>query len=176
MVSGGRSVTAAADFDAFVAARSVALRRLAVLLTGDAGHADDAVQSALLAAWRRWDRISRVDNVEAYVRTVLINTVRDARRRRPREVLHAETPDQRMPDAAVAVVDRDPMWRALRRLPARQRAVLVLRFYEDMTESQTAAALGCHVGTVKKYTARALDTLRGDPRITSPASSRELRS
>lgn len=170
MLTGEPAMDAAPEFDAFVAARSAALRRLAVLLTADDGHADDAVQSALLAAWRRWDRISRMDDVEAYVRTVVINTVRTSHRGRGREILGADPPERRVADGADAVAERDPVWRALRRLPARQRAVLVLRFYEDMTEAQTAAALGCHVGTVKKYTARAFETLRNDARLAPPAS------
>jgi len=167
MFSGGRSAASAQDFDAFVAARSPALRRLAVLLTGDNGHAEDAVQSALLAAWRRWDRISRLDNVDAYVRTVLLNTVRSARRRRTAEVFGGDPPEVPVGDRADTVVDRDAMWRALRRLPPKQRAVIVLRYYEDLTEAQTAAALGCHVGTVKRYTSRAFDTLRADAQLVT---------
>ena len=172
MLSGRHSPATADDFDAYVAARSPALRRLAVLLTGDDGHAEDAVQSALLAAWRRWDRISRLENVDAYVRTILVNTVRTAGRKRSREVVSGDAPDTATRDRADAIVDRDPLWRALRRLPPKQRAVLVLRFYEDLTEAQTAHVLGCHVGTVKRYTARALDTLRGDSRIASPSEVR----
>ena len=167
-------MTAEQDFDSYVAARSAALRRLAVLLTGDDGHADDAVQSALLSAWRRWDRISRLDNVDAYVRTVLVNAVRTARRGKLREVVGA-APDAATHERADAIVDRDPMWRALRRLPPKQRAVVVLRFYEDLTEAQTADALGCHIGTVKKYTARALDTLRADSRLNGNGSRTEVR-
>ncbi|HEV2892061.1 MAG TPA: SigE family RNA polymerase sigma factor [Frankiaceae bacterium] len=157
----------AGEFDAYVAARSAALRRLATLLTGDAGHAEDAVQTALVEAWRRWDRISRLDSPDAYVRRMLVNAARAGRRRHSGEVLGARPPEPQAAERADAVVDRDPMWRALRRLPAKQRAVLVLRFYEDLTEAQTAAALGCHVGTVKRYTARALETLRADSRIVS---------
>jgi RNA polymerase sigma-70 factor (sigma-E family) len=174
MLVGERSAAAAREFDAFVAARSAALHRLAVLLTGDEGHAEDAVQSALLAVWRRWDRVSRVDHVEAYVRTVLVNTVRTSRRRSGREHLGTDVPETEARERADAIVDRDPMWRTLKRLPAKQRAVLILRFYEDLTEAQTASALGCHVGTVKRYTARALDTLRADSRIT-PTSTTEAR-
>lgn len=172
----GASADAAVDFDAYVAARSMALRRLAVLLTGDEGHADDAVQTALLAAWRRWDRISRLDHVDAYLRVVLLNAVRNQRRGlgRRREVLGVVGADQPVRDATDAVVERDPLWQALRRLPERQRAVVVLRFYEDLSEAQTAAALGCHVGTVKRYTARALETLRRDARL-APAAPTEVR-
>jgi RNA polymerase sigma-70 factor (sigma-E family) len=163
---------AAVDFDAFVAARSVALRRLATLLTGDAARAEDAVQSALVSVWRRWDRISRLDNVDAYVRTAVVNAARTDRRRHRRETPAAEVPDYGLRDASESLGDRDLMWRALSRLPSRQRAVLVLRFYEDLTEVQTAAALGCHVGTVKKYTARALATLRADTRLSSGSEVR----
>jgi RNA polymerase sigma-70 factor (sigma-E family) len=158
----------AREFDAYVAACSGALRRLAVMLTRDEGHAEDALQTALVEAWRRWERISRLDDPEAYVRRMLVNAARTGRRRRMRgEVLGAGVPELPASDRADAVVDRDPMWRALGRLPPKQRAVLVLRFYEDLTEAQTADALGCHVGTVKRYTARALEALRADSRITA---------
>lgn len=134
-----------------------------MLLLGDPHLAEDAVQSALLKAWRHWSRIGGVEHVEAYVRRILLNTVRSDRRRR----LPAETPGAAVPERAVADTtdvhaERDAMWRRLQRLPARQRAVLVLRFYEDMSEAQTAIALGCHVGTVKSYTARAMAALRAD--------------
>ena len=161
-----RPPAAAADFDDFVATRSPALRRLAVLLTADAHLAEDALQSALLKAWRHWDRVGGVENVEAYVRTVLVNTVRsERRRRRPVEALGVAAPEGPVVDGADALAERDAMWRGLRRLPPRQRAVLVLRYYADLTEVQTAAALGCHVGTVKGYTSRALAALRADPEV-----------
>jgi RNA polymerase sigma-70 factor (sigma-E family) len=162
----GASPAAAESFDDFVAARSAALRRLAVLLLGDPHLAEDAVQTALLKAWRRWGRIGGLDNVEAYVRTVLLNTVRSDRRRRlPVEAPGAAIPEGRVPDGTETVAERDALWRSLRALPPRQRAVLVMRFYEDMTEAQTAAALGCRVGTVKSYTARAMAALRADEAV-----------
>lgn len=158
--------TAEATFDEFVAARSAALRRLAVLLLGDEHLAEDAVQAALLKAWRHWSRIGGVEHVEAYVRKILLNTVRSDRRRRlPVEAPHAVLPESAVADGADVRAERDAMWDRLRRLPARQRAVLVLRYYEDLTEEQTAAALGCHVGTVKSYTARAMAALRADDTV-----------
>lgn len=175
MVTQGEISSAAeVEFDDFVAARSPALRRLAVLLLGDVHLAEDSLQTALLKAWRRWDRIGGLDHVEAYVRTMLLNTVRsEQRRRRPREVLGTVLPHRPVLDAADAYADRDEVWRSLRRLPPRQRAVIVLRFYEDLTEAQTAATLGCHVGTVKSYTARALASLRLDEQIASRRGIKE---
>jgi RNA polymerase sigma-70 factor (sigma-E family) len=172
-----RSPGDAEAFDDFVAARSAALRRFAVLLLGDEHLAEDAVQSALLKAWRRWSRIGGVDHVEAYVRTILLNTVRsDRRRRRVAEAPQHLAPEPPVPDGSDARADRDLVWRSLRRLPTRQRAVLVLRYYEDMTEEQTAIALGCRIGTVKSHTARAMATLRADENVRdSRRAVREVR-
>jgi RNA polymerase sigma-70 factor (sigma-E family) len=170
----GRPPTDAASFDDFVAARSVALRRLALVLTGDAHAAEDALQAALLTVWRRWERVRAADDMEAYVRTVLVNTVRsEHRRKRPLEARGVAVPDRGVADRVDALAERDAVWRGLRRLPPRQRAVLVLRFYEDLTEAQTAEVLGCHVGTVKSQTSRALARLRADAEL-SPVAAGEV--
>jgi RNA polymerase sigma-70 factor (sigma-E family) len=154
-------------FDAFVAARSPALLRSAYLLCGDRGRAEDLVQTALAKVWLRWDRVGAMDHVEAYVRRVLFSGYVAWWRRGRREVAVADVPDGRRLDHAGGVGDRTDVTAALRRLPKGQRAVVVLRFYEDMTEAQAAEVLGCSVGTVKSQTARALARLRGDLALTA---------
>ena len=145
-------------FDAFVHASSDRLLRTAYLLTGDRGHAEDLVQTALLRTARRWSTAR--EEPAAYARRVLVNLAKDRwrdLRRRP-----GEAPLEI--DVAVPVtdgiVDRDQLLRAARGLPAGQRAVLVLRYFDDLSVADTAAALGCSEGTVKSQTARALDRLR----------------
>jgi RNA polymerase sigma-70 factor (sigma-E family) len=146
----------------FVVARSPALLRTAWLLTGDRGLAEDLVQDALARAWRAWPTITRTDRPEVYVRQVMVNTSITWARRRWR----GERPTARLPefpatrDDAADVDARDEVRRALAALPARQRATVVLRFVEDLSEVQTAQVLGCSVGTVKSQTARALARLR----------------
>ena len=148
-------------YDEFVAARSPRLLRVAYLLTRDWSEAEDLLQTALMKAWFAWSRLS--DEPEAYVRRIIATTYVSWRRRRwSGESVRAELPEPAAEDAAVAIVDRHGLWAALGRLPARQRAVLVLRFYEDLTEQQVAATLGVSIGTVKSQSARALQKLRTD--------------
>jgi len=146
------------EFEAFVAASSDRLLRTAYLLTRDSGHAEDVVQSALLRTARRWRSARRAP--EAYARTVVTNLVKDrwrGLRRRP-----AEAPLEH--DVPIAVhdglLDRDALMRAARELPPGQRAVLVLRFFDDLSVEETARTLGVTAGTVKSQTSRALVTLR----------------
>jgi RNA polymerase sigma-70 factor (sigma-E family) len=149
-------------FREFVAARSAALVRAAWLLTGDEALAHDLVQTALVKTWSRWSRIERRDAPEAYVRRVLVSTFLTWNRRRWwGEVPVAVVPERAASRDAFAAVDtRAAIAVALRALPARQRAVIVLRFFEDQTEAQAAELLGCSVGTVKSQTAKALARLR----------------
>lgn len=157
-----------ASFDAFVEARSTALLRTAYLLTGDHGHAEDLLQTALLRAARNWRRVR--DSPEAYVRRILLNLSRDRirlLRRRPREKQLADDPDGvpragPHPETAMDQIgQRHQVANAVARLPIRQRQVVVLRFFEDLSVAQTAALLRCSEGTVKSYTARAVAQLRG---------------
>ena len=145
------------DFEAFVASRYVALLRTAYLLTGDHHDAEDLLQQALVKAVGAWGRIT--GDPEPYVRTILVRqNISRWRRRRWRE-LSTDTPG----DVAVTDVgaeDRLELHRALGVLPPRQRAVIVLRYYEDLTEVQTAEALGISVGTVKSQARDALRRLR----------------
>ena len=149
----------APSFEEYVAARGRALWRSAWLLTGDEHKAEDLVQAALVTCWRRWDRIARDGAVDGYVRRVLVTTYTDWWRRR----WTGEVPTDALPEV---VADRDlvevrhDVLAALAKLPRGQRAVVVLRFYDDLTEAQTAEALGVSVGTVKSQTSRALRALR----------------
>lgn len=148
-------------FRAFVHGRSQALARSAYLLTGDHGAAEDLLQSALASTWLHWSRIRDKTLVEGYVRRSMINTLTSWRRRRSYgEVPVAAPHDGSIGDASAAADDRLVIVAALRRLPPRQRAAVVLRYYDDLTESETAQALGCSVGTVKSQVARALRTMR----------------
>jgi RNA polymerase sigma-70 factor (sigma-E family) len=151
------------SFDAFVADRSTALLRTAYLLTGDRGYAEDLLQTALLRVFRHWSRAREAP--EAYTRQVLVNLSRDRLRRmfrRPREIsLPADPELLRGTDSGIdRAIERRAMVRALAQLSVRQREVLVLRFFADLTVEQTATALGCSTGTVKSYTSRALARLR----------------
>ena len=132
------------------------------LLCGDRHEAEDLVQTALVKVVRAWPRIERRDDPYVYARTVLANTAasRWRRRRRYDELTAGERPAVAVPDPASAVVLRDAVWRALGTLPPRTRAVLVLRYFEDLSEVQTAAVLGCSVGAVKSQSSRGLSRLR----------------
>ncbi|MFJ9950125.1 SigE family RNA polymerase sigma factor [Kitasatospora sp. NPDC091207] len=150
------------DFEEFVAARSPRLLRMAWLLTGDPHLAEDLLQTALAKVWPRWERIS-IDRPEAYVRRVLVNShVSWWRRRWHGELPHGELPEQPTgSDPFEELVVGQVVAAAVRALPPRQRAVVVLRYFEDLSVEETAEALGCTTGTVKSQTHRALQALRG---------------
>jgi RNA polymerase sigma-70 factor (sigma-E family) len=148
-------------FREFVSARSRALLRTAWLLTGDWATAQDLVQTALAKTWPAWSRITRTDDPEVYVRRVLVTTYATWWRRRWRaEVPVRELPEALSPDEFALSDQRVVVAAALSSLTRGQRAVVVLRYFDDLTEAQTAAALGCSVGTVKSQHARALAALR----------------
>ncbi|PWU54889.1 SigE family RNA polymerase sigma factor [Micromonospora sp. S4605] len=133
--------------------------RLAMLLTGDRWRAEELLQDSLVKVYERWRRLSRLDDPHAYLRRALVNNHTSAWRRRRRERLVGEVPDRVAPSGDIgpdAVVLRG----ALMSLPPKQRAVVVLRHYEDLTEREVARVLGCSQGTVKSQNARALDKLR----------------
>lgn len=156
-----RMDTADDEFDSFVRARTHALLRSAYLLTGDQHLAEDLVQGALARTHQAWRRLQHTGNAEAYTRRTMYHMqVSRWRRRRVAEVLPGELPERAGPDHAAAVSLRLVLRAALLKLPARQRAVLVLRFFEDRTESEAADLLGVTVGTVKSQTAKALARLR----------------
>lgn len=150
------------DFTSFVRARSAALLRTAYLLTGDQHLAEDLVQTALARTHLAWDRLYAAGNAEAYTRKAMYHQqVSWWRRRHWRgEVITNAPPETLAADQMDSAALRLTLRGALQRLAPRQRAVLVLRFYDDLSERDTAEALGCSIGTVKSQTAKALAKLR----------------
>jgi RNA polymerase sigma-70 factor (sigma-E family) len=153
------------EFGRLVVARSHALRRTAYLMCGDWHEAEDLVQQAFIKLHAAWGRVRRRDDIDAYLRKTLVRTCIDEKRRAR---WRREQASDALPDTARApgepdpetLSDRDALVAALRGLPAGQRAVLVLRFWEDLGVEETALALGCSAGTVKSQTSRGLGTLR----------------
>jgi RNA polymerase sigma-70 factor (sigma-E family) len=158
----------------YVVSRIDPMRRVAYLLCGDWHTADDLLSTALVKLFRQWRRVSAMDNPDAYLRRMLLRVWLDERRRPWRR----EHPTDVVPDrsavggvSADQVDDRLALLALLAELPPRRRAVLVLRYFCDLSVEQTAEELGCSTGTVKSQTARALDALRA--RMTAPSSIAE---
>jgi RNA polymerase sigma-70 factor (sigma-E family) len=162
-----------AEFDAFVAARQPSLLRFAYTLTGDAGHAEDVVQTALMKAYLATRR-RPPDAPEAYVRQAIVRAnIARFRRHRVPEVLSGAVPEQRSQHDDVEQVDAlDALAHRLAGLSKRQRTVVVLRYVEDWSETEIATAMGVTVGTVKTLSHRALTHLRADEHVTQPAGRR----
>jgi RNA polymerase sigma-70 factor (sigma-E family) len=141
--------------------------RLAYLLTGDAHLAEDLTQEAFVRAFGRYRDLRRPDAFEWYLRRTVVNLVRShfRRRRTERDYLAAQ-PRREAVSPAVDPTEQDAMWRTLQTLPPRQRAAIVLRYYEDLTDAQVADALRCPIGTVKSLIHRGLDRLRSE--VTQP--------
>ncbi|MDI5962912.1 SigE family RNA polymerase sigma factor [Streptomyces sp. SL13] len=149
------------DFEEFVAARGPRLLRVAWLLTGDEHLAEDLLQTVLARVWPKWRRVSD-GNPDAYVRKALVNTYASWRQRRWQgEVPHDDLPDVTGTDVFAAVDLEHSLAAAIRLLPPRQRAVVVLRYFEDLSVEETAGVLNCRPGTVKSQSAKALRTMRG---------------
>jgi RNA polymerase sigma-70 factor (sigma-E family) len=152
------------SFEDFVRARSASLLRTAYLLAGqNRAEAEDLLQLALERAYRHWDRVCGADEPERYVRAILATTSADRWRRvarRAEQPLLAAGGGPAVPDRTAEIDDLDYLMRALAGLPPRQRAVLVLRYLDDLSEVETARMLGCAVGTVKSQAARGLARLR----------------
>ena len=147
------------DFDCFVKGRSTALLRTAFLLVGDRGHAEDLLQDVLTKTARQWHRIDGPP--EAYVRRALMNAaINGWRRRRLQETPLRAQHDNTAADLLSTIDLRDALLRGLRELAPQQRAVLVCRYFDDLSEADTAALLGCSVGTVKSNASRGLQRLR----------------
>lgn len=161
-----RGSAVSGTIDDFVVARGPALWRAAWLLTGEASSADDLLQTALAKSWRHFERVNADGSFEAYVRRVLVTTYASWWRRKWRgEVPAADLPETR---AAGADVDtRHDVRRALAELSRQQRAVVVLRYFEDMTEQEAAATLGISVGSVKSHHTRAIAKLRASSLLDS---------
>jgi RNA polymerase sigma-70 factor (sigma-E family) len=159
MTRGGDANGPADDFADYVAARWGKLFRTAFLLTGRREAAEDLVQDALVTAYGRWDRIRSMDAPDAYLRKIVLNAFLSERRThllRERRHLTMLAPPAPPSEPAVGI----DLWRGVQALPPRQRAVVVLRYYEDLTEADTAAVLGCSIGTVKSQSHRAMAALR----------------
>jgi RNA polymerase sigma-70 factor (sigma-E family) len=162
-VRAGRHVNAAGEarFAAWASSVAPSLHRFAYLLCGDWHEAEDLVQEALARTAVHWSRVERLEHPNAYVRTAVVNQCRSYwRRSGRRNVPESRVVETAVGDATAALADRDEMVAALRTLPIRQRAAVVLRYYEDLSEAETAAVLGCSAGTVKSQTHKALQSLR----------------
>ncbi|MFD7445671.1 SigE family RNA polymerase sigma factor [Streptomyces sp. NPDC059909] len=154
-----------AQFQEFVRARWSHLVRTAYLLTGDVHHAEDLTQTALAKAYRSWRRVSRSDSPEAYIRRMLVSCNSDRfRKRRVTEALTAAPPEVAGRDEAVSWAgERSALLAALAQLPSKQRAVVVMRYWEDLSEAEVAEVLGCSTGTVKSQASKGLAKLRTHP-------------
>jgi len=150
-----------AEFAAYMAARQPSLLRTAYLLTGDRYAAEDLVQTALAKLYLSWDKVQRRDSVDAYVRRILVNEHNSLWRRgwKRREHASGDLPETQHTDT-YDEGQRGALWEAVQTLPRRARAVVVLRYYEQLSEAETADVLGISVGTVKSQASRALATLR----------------
>lgn len=165
------------EFDAWISPQLTPLLRFATVLSGSPDLAQDLVQDVVLKCQLRWASLQRLDHRDAYVRRMLVNEHLSFRRRFTRVVLHdvvdrPETDDRPTFDQSYA--DRQALLADLDRLPRRQRAVLVLRYYEDLGDAEIADLLGCRPSTVRAYAARALATLRLDH--TAPAAAEDSRA
>jgi RNA polymerase sigma-70 factor (sigma-E family) len=151
------------EFAEFFRASWAKLYRVALAVSGDPGGAEDDLQAALAKVYASWGKVRRADHPEAYVRRIVLNEVLGARRHgflRHERPHSSVEPDRVGGSPEAGVVDRDAVWSAVRALPPRQRAVVVLRYYEDLSEAEIAHALGCSRGTVKSQASNALATLR----------------
>jgi len=150
-------------FEEFAVARLPGLVRFAAVLTGERALADDVVQETLIRASARWDKIGGLDRPEQYVRKMVVNEFLSWRRRSWRQVpagSGGDVDDRRSPDHATGHAERDALLTEIAKLPRRQRAVLVLRYYEGLSDAEIAEAVGCKPGTVRGYASRALAALR----------------
>jgi RNA polymerase sigma-70 factor (sigma-E family) len=163
-----------AEFEAYMAARQPSLLRTAYLLTGDRHAAEDLVQTALAKLYLSWDKVQKRELIDGYVRRIMVNENNSLWRRawKRKELTTGEVPDytpvhDRHDDGQSAA-----LWDFVQTLPKKQRAVIVLRFYEDLSEAETAEILGISVGTVKSQASRALASMR--QRVsTQPMLSRD---
>jgi RNA polymerase sigma-70 factor (sigma-E family) len=157
----------------YVSGRLARLHRTAYMLCGDTHRADDIVQATLTALYVQWKRVAAADNVDAYVHRVIVRRYLDERRLRWSRVHLGDAPaNAATVDAAEnGIVERDALMTALRALPKGQRAVVVLRYFDDLTVEATAEALRCSVGNVKSQCARGLATLRESLHPGHPAGA-----
>jgi RNA polymerase sigma-70 factor (sigma-E family) len=159
-------------FDEFLGARLSALLRYATVVTCDPHLAEDVVQDVLIRAQQRWARISNADQPEAYVKRMILNEFLSWRRRRAAKTLPVPATESAAaePDAAARVVERHALLSQIAALPARQRAVIALRYYEDLPDAEIAALLGCSEATVRSHCSRALAALRTSNQLTEASN------
>ena len=150
------------EFEQYALARWATLHRLALLLTGSESAAQDLVQVTLEKTYVAWPRIATMAAPDGYVRRIMVNSLASSRRRawHRHEVPVNDPPDRYGTDAEHVVLDRALLWPMVCALPRRQRAVIVLRYYEDLSEREIADVLGCAVGTVKSTASDAMAALR----------------
>jgi len=162
-----------ADFAAYMAARQPSLLRTAYLLTGDRHTAEDLVQTAFAKLYLSWDRVQRRELVDGYVRRILVNEHNSLWRRafKRREVVSDELPETHAAPDRHDDGESAALWAFVQTLPRKQRAVIVLRYYEDLSEQQIADALGCSPGTVKSTASDALKVLRSRMDVREGADS-----
>ncbi|MET7699748.1 MULTISPECIES: SigE family RNA polymerase sigma factor [unclassified Streptomyces] len=166
---GDRKVALDDEFQSFVIGRWPRLMRTAFLLTGEQHAAEDLVQSTLEQVFVAWRRVASADDPEAYVRRVMINGHARRHRRRLKEFLAPKDDSgltHELPDTGDRIAqadDRSALLKALAQLPPRQREAVVLRYWEDLSETQTAEAMGCSVGSVKSNAAKGIAKLRAIP-------------
>ena len=151
-----------AEFSAYMAARQPSLLRTAYLLTGDPHTAEDLVQTTMAKLYLSWDKVQRRERVDGYARRILVNEHNSLWRRawRRREVPMDVVPDHQPSPAPPDQAGNDALWKFVQGLPPKQRAVIVLRYYEELSEAETADVLGVSVGTVKSQASRALASMR----------------
>jgi RNA polymerase sigma-70 factor (sigma-E family) len=166
-----------AEFTAYMAARQPSLLRTAYLLTGDRHAAEDLVQVALGKLYLSWDKVQRRELIDGYVRRILVNEHNSLWRRawKRNETTTSELPDQSVPAHESHAERNGALWIAVQRLPRKQRAAVVLRYYEDLSEAETAEVLGVSVGTVKSQTSRAIASMREHVRDLPQLSPEEER-
>jgi RNA polymerase sigma-70 factor (sigma-E family) len=164
-------------FAGFVREHTPALLRTAYLLTGNGQQAEELVQDTLVRLYPKWQRVEDADVPLAYVRRSLTNGyINHQRRAGRREFAYEDVPERTDPhDVVTQLADRDEIWTGLRLLSERQRAALVLRFFEDLSDEQSAAALGCRVGTVRSLISRGLAALREQLTDERPPSAGRTR-
>jgi RNA polymerase sigma-70 factor (sigma-E family) len=152
------------EFTAYMHARQQSLLRTAYLLTGDSHAAEDLVQTALAKLYLSWDKVDNKDSIDGYIRRIMVNENNSLWRRpwRRREVSTQVFLDGAAPEPAVDAGTRSRVWDLVKTLPPKQRTVLVLRYYESMTEAEIAAVMKISVGTVKSQASRALTALRSN--------------
>lgn len=170
------------EFETYVRGHTTELVRLARTLSADSAAADDLLQTTLLRVWRSWSRVQAATDRQAYVRRVMVNAATSGWRRRWRAEVPTESlPEELGEDAQLRIDARDELVRAVRRLPPRQRAAVVLRYFGDLDDAAVAASLGCSVGTVRSQISRALNQLRvvaisNDDSWSSPAPQAQERA